>query len=79
MFLGMGHLPPLQATRFTTLIVKKISSLYLVSIDPLLVLRPLPLVLLQQALLKSLSPIFLISPLQVLKGCKFSMVVSNRD
>jgi len=61
MFSGMGHLPPLWATNlfqcFTTLIVKNfflITSLYLLYFS----LKPLPLVLSQQALLKHLSPSF---------------------
>jgi len=51
----------------TTLVVKNfflISSLNLPSFS----FKPLPLVLLQQALLKSLSQSFLQAPLQVLKG-----------
>ncbi|KAK4815434.1 hypothetical protein QYF61_002649, partial [Mycteria americana] len=53
---------------FTTLIVKHfflLSNLNLSSFSS----KPLPLVLSLEALVKSLSPVFLISPLYVLKGC----------
>ena len=69
MFLGMGHLPTSLGNLcqcFTTLIVKNIfltSSLNLPSFS----LKPLPLVLSQQALLKCLSPSFLQAPFKYWK------------
>ena len=59
---------PLWATCCTTFVVKDfflISSLNLPSFS----LKPLLLVLSQKALLKKPLPVFLTSPLQVLKGC----------
>ena len=63
MFPGMGHLPSLGSLFqcFTTLIVKNVFLIYSLNL-PSFSLKPLPLILSQQALLKSLSPSFLQAP-----------------
>ena len=75
MSLGMGHLPPLWLTCscFTALIAKNfflISSLNL----PSFTLKPLPLVLSQQALAQEIVPFLPIVPLGLaLEGNKVSL------